>query len=257
MGVVASFYDRLADALAPHQIQAYATEWRGHGTSSMRASAKHNWGYREVLTQDLPAALECVQQAHPGVPTVVLGHSLGGQLGSIFAANYQHKIHALVTVASCSIDHRGWRGAEYVGVSVFTRASDAIARVVRYYPGDKLGFGGREARGVVRDWAHQASTGEYRAQGLAQDLEQTLRAMRRPVLMVSCEGDWYAPICAVERLRAKMPNALVERWHYHRCLSVKRSLKEHFAWAKEPSIVSAQIAQWLDHTLVAHTRSSL
>lgn len=249
MGVGAGFYDRLSNALLPLGIRAYATEWRGHGTSSIRASAKSNWGYRETLVEDLPAALARVKQEHPTLPTIVFGHSLGGQIGSIFAAQHQHELVGLVTIACCSIDHRGWTGLEYVGVSIFTRVSNAIAQTMRYYPGDILGFGGREARGVVSDWNHQASTGIYHAKGLDEDLEQTLASMRLPVLMVSCEGDWYAPIRAVDNLRAKMPNARVERWHYHRTAAAKRAMKEHFAWAKDPTVVSAQVAEWARRAL--------
>lgn len=245
MSVPALFYDRVLEAFAERGVAAACTEWRGFGSSSLRASSTVDWGYRELLVDDLPAAADAARRAlGESVAWTLFGHSLGGQLGSIFAAREPDRFASLVTFASCSVDFRGWKGLESLGVLAFTQAAALAARALGYYPGDRMGFGGRDARTLVLDWSHQCRTGRYRATGLDEDLELHLRRFDKRALLVSCDQDGWAPPAAVERLRAKMPRAQSERWHYARegrTLGARRS-REHFAWAKSP-------APWIDVVL--------
>ena len=80
MGVAARHYLPFAEALAARGIAVFLHEWRGHGSSSLRAARDCDWGYRTLLCTDLPAAEAAVDTALPGRPRIVGGHSLGGQL---------------------------------------------------------------------------------------------------------------------------------------------------------------------------------
>ena len=87
LGVAARHYQPFAESLAARGVAVFVHEWRGHGSSSLRASRDHDWGYRELLEQDLPASESGVQQAladsdSTGLPCIIGGHSLGGQLAS-------------------------------------------------------------------------------------------------------------------------------------------------------------------------------
>lgn len=55
LGVAARHYIPLADALARRGIAVFLHEWRGSGSSHLRADAGHDWGYRALLVQDVPA----------------------------------------------------------------------------------------------------------------------------------------------------------------------------------------------------------
>ena len=80
LGVAARHYQPFAQSLARHGIATFMHEWRGHGSSSLRASHGCDWGYRELLTVDLPASEAALRQRLPGLARALGGHSLGGQL---------------------------------------------------------------------------------------------------------------------------------------------------------------------------------
>ena len=64
LGVAARHYLPLAQALARRDTAVFLHEWRGHGSSSLRAGRGCDWGYRELLQLDLAASEAAV--AIPG-----------------------------------------------------------------------------------------------------------------------------------------------------------------------------------------------
>src|SRR5690606_15566220 len=83
LGVSARHYLPLAEALAGRGAAVFLHEWRGAGSSNLRAGRDCDWGYRELLAEDIPASVAAMREALPGVATTRLGgHSLGGQLAS-------------------------------------------------------------------------------------------------------------------------------------------------------------------------------
>lgn len=80
MGVPARHYLPLAEALAERGIGVVIHEWRGIGSSDQRAARRSNWGYRELLLDDLPAGMAYVRSKWLDTPLYLAGHSLGGRL---------------------------------------------------------------------------------------------------------------------------------------------------------------------------------
>lgn len=70
LGVAAKHYLPFADALAQRGVAVFVHEWRGSG--SVRADAAHDWGYRELLTLDVPASETAVAAATPDLPHIVV-----------------------------------------------------------------------------------------------------------------------------------------------------------------------------------------
>jgi predicted alpha/beta hydrolase len=113
-----------------------------------------------------------------------------------------------------------------------------------YFPGRRLRFAGTEARGVIRDWSRQARTGRYALVGSKVDFEESLRTVRKPVLAISLEDDFYAPERAVDHLCEKMPQARLTRWHFQPPPEEAR-YADHFRWVKKPAAIVARIRGWL------------
>ena len=91
MGVKASYYEPLALAFQAGGTSAVTADLRGHGRSAIRAGRRTSngfgdFGYREILDEDLPAFTAAVHERFPGRPIVLLGHSLGGQLACLWAS---------------------------------------------------------------------------------------------------------------------------------------------------------------------------
>ena len=63
LGVAAKHYLPFAEVLAERGVAVFVHEWRGHGSSSLRAGRQHDWGYRELLELDLPASEDGMRRA--------------------------------------------------------------------------------------------------------------------------------------------------------------------------------------------------
>ena len=97
MGVPASFYARFADALgAATGADVEFADLPGQGERPERARDGADFGYREIVEEDLPDWVARRRAEHPGRPILLLGHSLGGQLALLPSATL-----LLGSTASC------------------------------------------------------------------------------------------------------------------------------------------------------------
>lgn len=139
MGVRASFYAPLAQALAGLDMAVACADPRGNGGHSVRRLDGHDWGYEEMIGADLHALVSWVRSVFPARPVLLLGHSLGGQLGCLYAARYPGHLDGLILTGSGMGDWRGWgrarfkRWAQYVLIG-------ALTRMLGYFPGEHLPF---------------------------------------------------------------------------------------------------------------------
>lgn len=238
LGVAARHYEAFAHALAARGVAVSVHEWRGLGTSSLRASRRDDWGYRELLLEDIPATREVAAAAGAG-PLLLGGHSLGGQLATCAAALDPRGVEALWLVASGS----PWPGAFprrtawWLPVAYQTLRS--LARINGVLPGRRIGFGGNEARSVIRDWSCTALTGRYAAPGVG-DLEARLASFAVPVRAAVLADDWLAPDSSLRYLVGKTASrdVLVESFDAPR-LGITA---DHFAWMRSPAAIAAFLA---------------
>lgn len=159
MGLRASFYAPLLTALADAGVAAAVTGLRGHQARPAPPPGRRNdFGY-EDLVGDLAAAVEAVRTARPGAPVFVVGHSLGGHLAAAYAARHPDRIDGVALVASGSVDWRVWGLAHLLR----TQAVVAASTLIGHFPGDRIGFAGREARGQMCDWAGGPAPGGSRS----------------------------------------------------------------------------------------------
>jgi predicted alpha/beta hydrolase len=246
MGVEAKYYLPLLSALREAGVHAAATELRGKGECSVRPARGVDFGYQEMVSVDYPAVVSRMRSEFPGRGLYLLGHSLGGQLGALFMSLNPEAVDGLILVASCSNYFmrwpRPWRWPVFIG----TQVASLIAGALGYFPGRQLRFAGTESRGVIQDWSRQARTGRYGA-----DFEERLRTVRKPVLAISIENDFYAPRPAVDHLCEKMPRAHLTRWHFQ---PHETKYADHFRWVKKPEQVVARIRDWLRDETASATR---
>jgi predicted alpha/beta hydrolase len=233
MGIAARHFIPFAEAVAARGIAVFVHDWRGLGSSSVRASRERDWGYSELLMQDLAACEAAVAQAVPGVRRIVGGHSLGGQLASVRAGLSPERPDALWLVASGTPYWRAFPRGSRWWLPMAYRLLNAIAVVCGKLPGRRIGFGGEESRGVVRDWSRTGLTGRYAAAGLGIDLEVALRRVALPIRAVRMAHDWLAPASSLQALLAKMPDARATIAVLDQAAPGVRA--DHYAWMKQPA----------------------
>jgi len=239
LGVAARNYLPFARELAARGVAVALHEWRGSGSSDWRAARARNWGYRELLTLDVPASRDVACATHPHARFWFGGHSLGGQLAAIAAGLDARDVAGLVLVASGSPYWRMFRRAWLI--RAFYAAVPWVAATCGYFPGRQLGFGGREARGVMMDWARSGRTGRYAAAGVARDLEAALAQVGVPVCALRLAEDWLGPAESLDWLLEKMPAAP----HEVRLMGrddLGGAPADHFSWMKMASGVAAVIS---------------
>ena len=114
---------------------------------------------------------------------------------------------------------------------VLTQWIVAVTAVLRVWPG--WGFGGRQARGVIRDWGYTARHGRFpRLRGV--DVEAGLASVRTPVLAISVSADQYTPAATTDHLCAKLTAAPVAAGAPHRGLARPLHLGPHAGGRRRP-----------------------
>ena len=92
-GEHAGRYEHVAQALLGNGAVVYAVDHQGHGNSSGEKVLVRD--FEEVVT-DLHTLDETARREHPGLPVVLIGHSMGGLIAARYAQRYGDSLVALV-----------------------------------------------------------------------------------------------------------------------------------------------------------------
>ena len=244
LGIPARFYEPLALALQAAGTPVLLMEQRGHGESALRPSRTVDFGYREALTEDIPALLDWLQASQPERPVVLMGHSLGGHYAAITAGRLPSRVNGVILGACGSAWIEAFSGKVRNQLRVLLTLIPLLSRTLGYFPGDKVGFAGREARRLMQDWLQLARHNRYEAAGLDEDLEAGIRHYSGPLLTLRMSDDDFAPEAAMRAVSERFTSArLTERVLDAATLGDRA---DHVRWVRTPQAVVREIRDWLD-----------
>jgi alpha-beta hydrolase superfamily lysophospholipase len=86
-------YEELAEVLVNHGAAVFGPDHRGHGKSAGERVLVED--FEDVVT-DVHAVAELARAAHPDVPVVMVGHSMGGLISARYAQRHGTELAALV-----------------------------------------------------------------------------------------------------------------------------------------------------------------
>lgn len=238
LGIAARHYIPYAEALAVHGVAVFLHEWRGNGSSNVRAGGGSDWGYRELLG-DISASAATMADAS-AQPRIMGGHSLGGQMACIHAALAPDPVPAIWLVASGAPYWRAFPRPMRWWLPPAVRFLHWLAQCRGMLPGRRIGFGGNEAAGVISDWSRTALLGRYAAVGLEADIEQALSTYAGDVRAMTFADDWMAPRSSLRFLLSKLARAQVNQAHFG--ASRLGAPADHFTWMQHPDAVAAWLA---------------
>ena len=95
----AARYAHLGERLSASGYAVYASDHRGHGRTAGGPDELGHLGDDggfDAVVDDLAALTEQLRQEHPGVPVVLLGHSMGSFLARAYAARHGERIDGLI-----------------------------------------------------------------------------------------------------------------------------------------------------------------
>jgi len=243
MGISARQYIDFARRLAEAGIAVWIHEWRGNGASSLRAGRGCDWGYDELLRMDLDAARRAL--AGRGVARLWLaGHSLGAQLACLGAARRPDAVAGLLLIAGGAPYLKVFGARMRLKLALVFRLAPLAAGLFGYFPGKRLGFAGREARGVMRDWARTGRTGSYALPGLDFDADAALAALKLPVKVLRMADDDWVPEASVDWLLGRMPGVRAVRHCVRHAPGMPGA--DHFGWMRAPGPSARFVAAALE-----------
>lgn len=238
LGVPLGYYDRFFAEWAGRGRHVVGVELRGMPLSPVHDLKRHPFGYAQLVREDLPAVFE--SPVLTGSDRVVLaGHSLGGQLALLSGAIGTVRPDAVVTLGSGTSSPAARRSR--IGRAQRAAAVHVVGAVtctLGYWPGDRLGFAGRQPRTLMADWGYEAKHGRYRLRGDRTDYETALRNLPMPALLVHLAGDRMIPAAAVDHLAGRLPE--------HVTRARVEAAPDHFRWARTtPERVVDAVESWL------------
>jgi len=237
MGTPAKYYDKFVSGLVALGHPVVRVRWRDEDRDFPLENP--DYGYADLAEIDAPAAIAWARSRF-GENPIVVGHSLGGQIASISAAG----AGPLAGIALIASGTNYWRGSGLkwaLGIGSVSVIAPLIVRIFGYWPGGRLGFGGRQAAGVIRDWARLGRTGRFEPARAKTDLEGSLREYVGPVLSLTIAGDAYVSKGATESLLNKLTSATIER---DRWSPDQHSHRGHFGWTRAESKPAEIIHDW-------------
>ena len=233
MGTTASFYQPFAEELGTRGFSVLVPELPGTGESRPRPSWKVDYGYRDLVETYLPQLVKSAREIGQTVPLVLMGHSLGAHAGTLAVATASIEVDALVTIAGGNIHYLNWSGVGALKVLFAASLFSTLSRLFGQMPGQYFGFGGPQARTLIRQWSRIIFTGQY--SHIYNDLKAGGSV---PSLCIGYQGDELAPEESVAGLAAVL-NSDIE------ISPVSWPGNPHSSWARNPVESVDFIENWL------------
>lgn len=242
LGEHAGRYRHVAAALNEAGYAVHAIDHRGHGQSQGKRAFVTSY---DELLDDLVIFRDHVVAEHPGIPLVVLGHSMGGNLAVGHVLDHQDGVAGLVLsgpalevgddFSPLQLKVFGLIAKVAPGFRPQGLSADAISRdpaVVEAYRNDPLVYTGKISAGL----------GNALIEAM-QRFPARYPELRLPILLLHGTDDQLAAIGGSKQLEATAVNADVTAHYYD-------GLYHEVFNEPEQDQVFADLVSWLDATVV-------
>lgn len=234
LGVPADRYRAFGEALAAADIGTLTAELPGTGASHPRPSRSADYGYRDLVARYLPALVALARERFPGLPVIVAGHSIGGQVAVLAARHGYVRADGLLTLAAGHIHFRRWSGSAALQVYGAAVAATSLSALLGYLPGQHVGFGGPQARTLMCEWSRVIRSGRFPDVG-----GHASGPPAAPALSIAYEGDTLAPLRSVTGLAELAGGEVLT-------LPAAGARHPHAGWLRDPDATVSAIGEWLD-----------
>ena len=159
LGAPTRLYKHLYEGIQTSGLGVAIMNLRGEGLlKKEQLILDGNFGYIELI-KDMDDVILFLTHKYPNKGIVTMGHSLGGQLGCLYSCHHNPLVLASIVIAGGNVGYRSWAGMEMLKTLFVTQFFGIIARLLGWFPGEKIGFGGNQPKNVMIDWSRNARTG--------------------------------------------------------------------------------------------------
>ncbi|WP_161569542.1 alpha/beta fold hydrolase [Veronia nyctiphanis] len=244
LGVSVDYYRGLVKQWSERGYIIARFESRGMRYSSVNDVINDNFGYREVLDVDMATIIPFITQQYPDLPVWLCGHSLGGQFALMYASDYLPNLEGVMLLAAGSNHFRTLKSSIAVTRrQLEIKAIRVVNQCMGYFPGHRVGFGGKQPKNLMADWSYEGLTGRYKVVNSDKDYNVLLKELALPVMMISFAGDHWVPKRSADRLAEKLIHCSVVQKELS--YSWKSKPVDHFTWSKAPEQVLDAFEEWV------------
>ena len=244
LGMGARYYRPIAEALAARGFPVAVGELRGQGASTAVAGRDQEWGYHDLASEDYPRSIREAKRAlglPEDHPTVLLTHSMGGQIGALFLSRPEARelnVRGMMGVGSGSPYFRTFPNPERNRLRFGGYLMQGVSRVLGYWPDGRLDVTnyGRQSYVHLAEWARFGRTNRLTdLRGADMDYMAAMADVDVPVLLTRFSNDTY---CTVDSCRAlsRLVPAQVEEFP---------GTLGHNAWARTPDVVVDRLDEFV------------
>ncbi len=245
--VPARYYGPFASALAEHGLAALTYDYRGIGASRPTRLRGFDAKMRDWIDLDAEGVFQWARAAHPGLPLLAVGHSLGGHAIGLCDGSRHLAGAALVSSAVAWIGYI--QGAlERLRVGGLLRVlGPALVIAFGYAPMRWLGMGEDLPGPAFRDWAYWIGQQRYFFDDVTMDAAARFARVRAPLLLVGADDDLWTPAASIDMLGSYFTNSLCERWQIAPSTATERIGHTGFFRKTHRDTLWPRLIEWLLH----------
>ena len=218
------FYEHFCSYAAAQGFFVLSFDYRWVGHSAPQPLNQSTAVYRDWGQLDVPAAIDCLHEAAPHLPLVVVGHSTGGQQLGLSDRVSQVRAALFVCVSTGYWQGMPWRHRLGTWL-LWTVLLPVIGRLYGYFPARRFGLGESIPIGVAQEWgdwcmqpdylaAYFDHTGRLRPRDGRAFGSQHFADARFPIRSINFEDDPIATAKNVPPLLALYSNSeICTKWH--------------------------------------------
>lgn len=232
LGMPIAKYEPVIKELLMRGFSVIAADYPGCGRNKPTVSQDFNYGYAQLLSDYIPLLIQIVKIEHLPDP-IILGHSLGGHLATLYS---QRDYVPIIGIATGSLGLQYWNLRGKIKLLQAYTAVNLMLLKDHYFKGYKIGLGHIEAKKLMRDWAKFVLTGNFKHIILEE------RIAKNAALFIQFKNDPYAPMRSVKGLSRYFESPTIIS------LDLSHHIKghQHSAWIQSPSEVIQHITLWLN-----------
>ncbi|MCU4415044.1 alpha/beta fold hydrolase [Acinetobacter sp. WU_MDCI_Axc73] len=233
IGVEIGKYQKLIRGLNTNGFNTIAADYPGCGRNTPKVSRHFDYGYRDLLQDFIPQLIKLAPQPHSQPNLVLLGHSLGGHLATLYSQ--QHEV-AVIGIATGNIGLNYWDVKGKIQILKAISVFNLLIQIYGYLPGNKVGFGNKEAKSLIQDWCKTGLTGTY------DHILKPTHVSDNSALFLQMQGDQWAPMSSLMGLTQYYSHPQIKQVDLRGYISGN----QHSVWIKQPEQIIDVIQNWLN-----------